>query len=99
MNCINYFSLKLSEMRKVISGLVDPESKNNDNDPKLSASVDSKMTMKFLRLVSPKCEDYLLRCGLNGKKPSCSELFKLVLTDSGYCCSFNAMDAKIVPET
>jgi len=82
-------------MRKIIGGLVDPESKNNDNDPKLNEALDARVTMKYLRLVSPKCEDYLLRCGLNGNKPSCSELFKLVLTDSGYCCTFNSMDAKI----
>jgi len=97
----------LSEMRRLIGNLVDPESRNNEvetedmtnpmsgADNKLTTTKTNKKTSKndgkwkaekalaYLRLVSPKCDDYLLRCQLDGQKRPCNTLFKLVLTDSG----------------
>lgn len=83
-----------TEMRQIISTLVDPESRNNDAEEGKPNKIDPKEALRLLRLVAPKCSDFILRCELNGKVKECKELFKLVLTDTGYCCTFNAMDTK-----
>ncbi|CAL8095183.1 unnamed protein product [Orchesella dallaii] len=83
-----------TEMRRIISTLVDPESRNNENDQEGKKESDTKKALRILRLVAPKCSDFILTCELNSKPRECKELFKLVLTDTGYCCTFNAMDTK-----
>lgn len=86
------YSYNLTEMRQVLRALVDPESENNDVDenepwrPKPGV----KEALRILRLVSPKCSEIVLRCVIGGSTKPCLELFKMVLTDSGYCCSFNS---------
>lgn len=81
------YSLTFGIMKKIISGLVDVESKNNDNDLKISESVDAKVAKKYLRLVSPKCEDYILRCEINGQRPPCTDIFKsVVIVISSFSC-------------
>jgi hypothetical protein len=88
-------------MKSIISSLVDPEGRNNDNVQLNSFNLDkhvvvgAETSIKFLRLVAPKCEDYLLTCRWNSQSVPCTNLFKLVLTDTGYCCSFNAIESKI----
>lgn len=76
--------------------LVDPEARNNeyDNEDRKLANLNPREALRMLRLVAPKCSDFILWCELNGLKTPCNELFKLVLTDTGYCCTFNAMDTK-----
>lgn len=88
------FSITLSKMRSILSQLVDPEARNNDHI-QVNPSVNPKLAMKYLRLVAPKCEDYLLTCRWNGATAKCSNLFKLTLTDTGYCCTFNAIEARV----
>jgi len=79
-------------MKAIISRLVDPDAKNNDHEEFSKLKVSPETALKYLQLVTPKCEDYLLICSWNNRKALCRELFRLVLTDSGYCCSFNAHD-------
>lgn len=82
-------------MRQIISTLVDPESRNNDEEEaRANPKIGPKEALRLLRLVAPKCSDFILRCELNGEQEKCNKLFKLVLTDTGYCCTFNAMDTK-----
>lgn len=87
-------SYSFTEMRQIISTLVDPESRNNDEEEGGKPRIGPKEALRLLRLVAPKCSDFILRCELNGQQGPCKELFKLVLTDTGYCCTFNAMDTK-----
>ena len=89
-------------MKSIISSLVDPEGRNNDNIQIINSlnvdkdvMVGAETAIKFLRLVAPKCQDYLLTCRWNSQPVPCINLFKLVLTDTGYCCSFNAIESKI----
>lgn len=82
--------MTLSQLRGIISTLVDPEAKNNDNLQN-NYAISPKVAIKYLRLVAPKCEDYLLSCRWNSASVRCTSLFKLVLTDTGFCCSFNAI--------
>ncbi|CAG7823940.1 unnamed protein product, partial [Allacma fusca] len=84
--------LTLTQIRTIISTLVDPEARNNDNIH--TSSVNPKQAIKYLRLVAPKCDDYLLTCRWNSAQIKCTNLFKLTLTDTGYCCSFNAIPQK-----
>jgi len=102
MNVLFIHSKSLSQMKSIISTLVDPEGRNNDNielinNLKLDKDllVPAETALKFLRLVAPKCQDYLLTCRWNSQSVACTNLFKLVLTDTGYCCSFNAIESKI----
>ncbi|CAG7826654.1 unnamed protein product [Allacma fusca] len=88
------YNLTLSKMRSIISQLVDPEARNNDNIQIVNSSFRPKEAMKYLRLVAPKCEDYLLTCRWNSATAKCNNLFKLTLTDTGYCCTFNAIEAR-----
>ena len=51
----------------------------------------SKMcTLLSLKAV-PSCSDILLKCQWQGERRKCGDLFSLLKTDSGYCCSFNAV--------
>ena len=59
------FSLTLSQIRSIISTLVDPEARNNDNLQGSHIAVSPKQVIKYLRLVAPKCDDYLLTCRWN----------------------------------
>jgi hypothetical protein len=58
-------SLTLSQIRTIISTLVDPEARNNDNLQAPNTEVNPKQAIKYLRLVAPKCDDYLLTCRWN----------------------------------
>ena len=69
---------------------MDPEARNNDNLQN-NFAISPKLAIKYLRLVAPKCEDYLLTCRWNSASVRCTNLFRLMLTDTGYCCSFNAI--------
>ncbi len=39
----------------------------------------------------PSCSDIFLKCEWQGETKKCADLFKLLKTDTGYCCSFNAV--------
>lgn len=83
-------------MKSLIATLIDPAGRYNDNinkmrDPK---GVEAELAFKMLRLVAPKCEDYLLSCKWNSQTTKCNHLFKLTLTDNGLCCTFNGVEAR-----
>lgn len=40
-------------------------------------------------LLSPNCNDLLVRCRWKGRDDSCERLFTRSKTHLGYCCSFN----------
>lgn len=55
---------------------------------------DTATIVALLKKISPTCKDYLSKCRWNGKTTDCGELFRVVSTDDGFCCSFNAVSAK-----
>ncbi len=44
--------------------------------------------------VMHKCKDMMLVCLWQGSYTPCTELFAVMRTDSGFCCSFNAINQK-----
>ena len=47
------------------------------------------ISMLSLLKVAPDCDDFILACEFNGVKFNCSRDFQVVVTDYGFCCSFN----------
>lgn len=88
------YSYTLSQMKTIISMLVDPDARNNDHFNAEKINVKPETVLKYLRLVAPKCDDYLLTCRWNSAPVACNHIFRLTLTDSGYCCTFNAIETK-----
>lgn len=41
--------------------------------------------------ITPNCNDFLLACEFNGHKIECAKDFEVVVTDYGFCCSFNVI--------
>ena len=41
--------------------------------------------------MTPNCDDFLLACEFNGQKIACAESFEVIVTDYGFCCSFNVV--------
>ncbi len=44
----------------------------------------------------PRCKDLLVHCSWMGETTDCLRLFKVMTTDDGFCCIFNAYDSKDV---
>ncbi|CAL8109748.1 unnamed protein product [Orchesella dallaii] len=88
------YNYTLSQMKTIISMLVDPDARNNDHFNSEKVHVKPETVLKYLRLVAPKCDDYLLTCRWNSAPVNCRHIFRLTLTDSGYCCTFNAIQTK-----
>ncbi len=55
----------------------------------LEQSFNITRIVKFLKKVSPRCKDYILKCKWQGKTVDCAKVFSLTSTDVGFCCSFN----------
>ncbi len=51
--------------------------------------------VNLLKKVTPVCKEYLFNCRWNGKWTACEDLFRVVSTDDGYCCTFNSAPAKL----
>lgn len=49
-------------------------------------NISIEMIMGYL---APSCDDILEICKWKGKEQVCSQLFELVKTSEGFCCSFN----------
>ena len=39
-----------------------------------------------------KCDDILMYCKWQGKIEKCMDIFSVIKTDVGFCCSFNAVN-------
>ena len=50
----------------------------------------SKEQLALWKIVSPSCSDFLHVCYWSGKRQDCSRLFRRMVTNVGYCCTFNS---------
>lgn len=50
----------------------------------------------FLLKVSHSCEDMLLSCSYGMESLDCMDIFEMVLTDEGICCTFNSVNQKFL---
>ncbi|XP_021919157.1 sodium channel protein Nach-like [Zootermopsis nevadensis] len=48
-----------------------------------------------LQKVTLPCEDLLIKCALKGKISNCRDIFSVLTTAHGYCCSFNYLANKL----
>jgi hypothetical protein len=65
--------------------------------------LDMNMTQEdidiFMRNISPRCDEIMHHCQGNKRAISfCHELFEMVHTDEGFCCSFNGAVHDMEPE-
>ena len=49
--------------------------------------------VKIFKSTMPRCKDMLIRCTWAGYAEPCLSLFKVMTTDDGFCCIFNAFDS------
>jgi len=56
------------------------------NSPKIRSSD----LLKLFRSSMPQCRDLLLHCSWQSQEIDCLRLFKVMTTDDGFCCLFNA---------
>ena len=54
----------------------------------------TKALISTMKKVTPTCRDYLKNCTWNNKPFNCAELFRIVPTDDGFCCTFNSIPPK-----
>ena len=54
----------------------------------------TKTLISSMKKVTPTCRDYLKNCTWNNKPFNCAELFRIVSTDDGFCCTFNSIPPK-----
>ena len=54
----------------------------------------TKTLISSMKKVTPTCTDYLKNCTWNNKPFNCAELFRIVSTDDGFCCTFNSIPPK-----
>jgi hypothetical protein len=52
----------------------------------------------FMRNISPRCDEILAYCEWRAVVKNCNELFEMVHTDEGFCCSFNGAVHDMEPE-
>lgn len=52
-----------------------------------------------LRLISPKCTDFALKCKWGGVDYNCSDILKERTTNEGFCCTFNFVRSSSFNET
>lgn len=43
----------------------------------------------LMRKLTPSCDDMFLMCKWKGREQICNQVFELVKTSEGFCCSFN----------
>lgn len=62
---------------------------NLENKIDEKENIKKKDIRKLLKSLTPSCEETLLRCRLKGSTFNCSSLFRMEITQFGYCCTFN----------
>ena len=74
-------------------GIKTPETQGKDiNITKFNLT--PKNIIGLMKSTAPNCNDFIKNCTWNSVQYPCSKLFKIVSTDDGFCCTFNAVPAK-----
>ena len=85
-----YWEYKL----KQFAGLLNPDSIDFDEALKLHNELESLIgksfnTLETIEMLSPKCQDLIVKCYWAGERLNCNEHFQLKAFLDGGCCVFN----------
>ncbi|KAI8128239.1 Pickpocket protein 11 [Lucilia cuprina] len=89
-NTPEYWEHKLQQL----SGLLNTDSIDFDEALKLHTDLESIFgepfnTRKIIKMLTPKCEDLIVKCFWAGAAIDCREKFQLMAFGDGACCVFN----------